>query len=248
MVLILPKLVQYFYEWGIALGGLAVFIVLIIAGFQYLTSVGDPTKMKEAMDRIESAFLGLVLLLGSWLILNTINPELTTLRLPPTDLAKIGQLECNCPEDIICPDCPEPKENYQCVGDKDPSNNTKEGVCKRTEEKRVTCAKAEIFTGLNYSGDSTSIQLDDTIDYPALSVKAYATSTTGDIDCCSDEAYEKGYYGCGCYLQVFAGRTFLWWGCSDMTAIVPACEKDISGYLDKSVTCVKLISSPSYGE
>ena len=108
----LNKLVQYFYEWGIFLGGLAAFIALIIAGFQYLTSVGDPARMKDAMDRIKSTLLGLVLLLGSWLILNTINPELTTLRLPPTRLEDIGQLECGCPKDAVCPDCPDPKENY----------------------------------------------------------------------------------------------------------------------------------------
>ncbi|MBZ1348507.1 MAG: pilin [Candidatus Nealsonbacteria bacterium] len=76
----ITDLVQYFYEWGIALGGLIAFIALIIAGFLYLTSVGDPEKMKQAKDRIVSAFLGLALLLGSWLILHTINPELTILR------------------------------------------------------------------------------------------------------------------------------------------------------------------------
>jgi hypothetical protein len=73
-------LIAYIYQWGIALGGLVTFIALLIAGFLYLTSVGDPEKMKNALDRIKSAFLGLILLLTSWLILHTINPELTTLR------------------------------------------------------------------------------------------------------------------------------------------------------------------------
>ena len=79
----LGDLIEYLYEWGIFLGGLAAFIALIIAGFQYLTSVGDPAKMKDAMDRIKSTFFGLVLLLGSWLILNKISPQFTTLQLPP---------------------------------------------------------------------------------------------------------------------------------------------------------------------
>ncbi len=78
----LTDLVQYLYEWGIFLGGMAVFIALLIAGFQYLTSVGDPTKMKESWNRIQSAFFGLVLLLSSFLVLHTINPELTVLRPP----------------------------------------------------------------------------------------------------------------------------------------------------------------------
>ena len=75
----LTNLTQYLYEWGIALGGLAAFIALLIAGFMYLTSVGDPNKMADARGRIVWALAGLVLLLAAWLILNTINPDLTTL-------------------------------------------------------------------------------------------------------------------------------------------------------------------------
>lgn len=70
-------LVQYIYEWGISLGGLAAFIALLIAGFQYLASAGNPTLMKEAKSRMVSAGIGLGLLLGSWLILNTISPQFT---------------------------------------------------------------------------------------------------------------------------------------------------------------------------
>lgn len=79
----IPNLVKYIYEWGISLGGFAAFIILVIAGFQYLTSAGNAGKMKDAVDRIKSAILGLVLLLASVLILNTINPQLTQLKIPP---------------------------------------------------------------------------------------------------------------------------------------------------------------------
>ncbi len=78
----ISEMVKYFYEWGISLGGLAAFISLIIAGFQYLTSVGDSGKMREAKQKINSAFLGLLLLLSSFLVLNVINPELTDLKMP----------------------------------------------------------------------------------------------------------------------------------------------------------------------
>jgi len=74
----LPVMIKYFYEWGVLLGGLATFIALVMAGFQYLTSVGDPNKMKDARGNIISAILGLTLVLASWLVLNTINPDLTT--------------------------------------------------------------------------------------------------------------------------------------------------------------------------
>ncbi len=78
----ISEMVKYFYEWGISLGGLAAFISLVMAGFQYLTSTGDTGKMREARDKINSSLFGLLLLLSSFLILNVINPELTTLRIP----------------------------------------------------------------------------------------------------------------------------------------------------------------------
>lgn len=78
----LEELVKYFYEWGILLGGLATFISLTRAGFQYLTSTGDSIKMGDARKDINSAIFGLILLLSSFLVLNTINPELTNLKMP----------------------------------------------------------------------------------------------------------------------------------------------------------------------
>ena len=60
----LHQFIAYIYEWAVSLGGLAVFIVLIIAGVQYLTSVGDPVRTKAARDRIRSGVIGLILLLS----------------------------------------------------------------------------------------------------------------------------------------------------------------------------------------
>lgn len=82
----LPEMIKYLYEWGVVLGGLAAFVMLVVAGFQYLTSAGDPGKISDARGRITSAIGGLVLLLASFLILNFINPELTNLRLPSLTL------------------------------------------------------------------------------------------------------------------------------------------------------------------
>jgi len=72
--------IKYLYEWGIGLGGIAVFIVLVMAGFQYITSVGDPTKMKEAQNRIKDAVVGLIILLSSWAILNFVGLNLGSLK------------------------------------------------------------------------------------------------------------------------------------------------------------------------
>jgi hypothetical protein len=81
-------LVKYFYEWGISLGILAVFGILIFAGIQYLTSTGDPGKMKDALSKIKNALMGIALLLGSFILLNTINPSLTVFNDIEFDLNK----------------------------------------------------------------------------------------------------------------------------------------------------------------
>ncbi|GAI30831.1 unnamed protein product, partial [marine sediment metagenome] len=78
----LPSYVKYIFNFSLALAGLVVFIVLVYAGFRYLTSAGDPTKMGDARNQIFAAFLGLAVLLGSYLILTTINPQLVFLGVP----------------------------------------------------------------------------------------------------------------------------------------------------------------------
>jgi len=78
----LNQIVAWFYYFIISIAGIAVFIMLIWGGFQWLTSAGSPAKISDAKDRIFSAFLGLLIILASFLILQVINPELTTLNLP----------------------------------------------------------------------------------------------------------------------------------------------------------------------
>ena len=82
----LVDFIDYAYRWAMLLGGLFAFFALIMGGFQYLTSVGDPNKMRDAKERIIAAILGLVLLLSTYVILNTLNPELLTVRVPTTSV------------------------------------------------------------------------------------------------------------------------------------------------------------------
>lgn len=54
---------------AIRLAGLAVFIMLIIGGFKYLTAAGDPKSAQAAKNTITYAIFGLVLILFAWFIL-----------------------------------------------------------------------------------------------------------------------------------------------------------------------------------
>jgi len=60
---------QIVLNYAIRFAGIAVFIMLIIGGFKYLTSAGDPKAKESAQKTITYAILGLALFLVSWLIL-----------------------------------------------------------------------------------------------------------------------------------------------------------------------------------
>ncbi len=78
----LDRLIAWFYYLIVGISGLAAFATIIRGGVIWLTSAGSPTKAAEAKDLISSAFFGLLIVLGSWLILQVINPDLTKLNIP----------------------------------------------------------------------------------------------------------------------------------------------------------------------
>lgn len=49
------------------------FIMFVNGGFHYLTSLGNPEKLKKAQGTIQYALIGLVIFLASFLILNIID-------------------------------------------------------------------------------------------------------------------------------------------------------------------------------
>jgi len=73
---------QNLYIYLISISGAVALIALIAGGIIYLTSAGDPEKLSRAKKQIFAALLGIVILLSSYLILRTINPELVTIELP----------------------------------------------------------------------------------------------------------------------------------------------------------------------
>lgn len=66
----------------IALGALFAVVTMVIGGVMYMTTEVTGTK-DEARRRMVSAVYGLILLAASFLILNTINPQLTIINLQP---------------------------------------------------------------------------------------------------------------------------------------------------------------------
>ena len=64
------------YTWSLTVVGIVAFVQIFYAGWLYLTAAGNIAKTSQAMSKISNAILGIVLLFSSYLILNTINPDL----------------------------------------------------------------------------------------------------------------------------------------------------------------------------
>lgn len=56
-------------------------ISIVFAGFLYITDRGNSDNVSKAKSLILSALLGILLALTAWLILNTINPQITNTQI-----------------------------------------------------------------------------------------------------------------------------------------------------------------------
>ncbi|MFZ5365242.1 MAG: N-acetylmuramoyl-L-alanine amidase [Patescibacteria group bacterium] len=77
-----PWIAQYIvaiYKYSIGLASILAIAMVIIAGFLYLTSAGNPQRIGQAKNFIIGAISGVVILASAYMILNLISPELTRL-------------------------------------------------------------------------------------------------------------------------------------------------------------------------
>lgn len=105
------------FQFALLIGGLLAFVMIVYGGIEYAASGDSGSGQKEAKDRIQQALLGLLLLAGSFILLNTINPELTKLEFPT--LTKIKQssvslLNLNKPDGV----CPQGMTLQGCIDSK----------------------------------------------------------------------------------------------------------------------------------
>jgi len=76
------------YTYGLGLGALLALTMIVIGAVQYTLSEAITSK-EDARDRILKAIWGLILLLAATLILNILNPKLTTLEEPAPEFDNV---------------------------------------------------------------------------------------------------------------------------------------------------------------
>ncbi len=71
----------------VAFGGIGLFLMLLVGGFNFLFSSGDPKKLEQARGTISQAIMGLVIMSAAYLIINLIGKftgieSITTFSIP----------------------------------------------------------------------------------------------------------------------------------------------------------------------
>lgn len=84
----IPQYFRYIFLLSISAIGLMILGVFIYYGTRYLSlsATGNVSGLTDAKQGISAAFLGTAILVGSYIIFTTINPQLKVLELPPITL------------------------------------------------------------------------------------------------------------------------------------------------------------------
>lgn len=86
------ELMVVLYNYAVRIAGLLAVIVIIVAGVQWVASGGSSEVISSAKKRIGGAIIGLMIAFASFVILNTINPNLVKFRLPRIWLVRSSRL------------------------------------------------------------------------------------------------------------------------------------------------------------
>lgn len=84
----LAKYIKAFYRYAIGIVGILATVVMMFGGFRWLTAGGDAGQIGDAKEWIKASITGLVIALSSFLILDTVNPDLvrlTEIKAPKVD-------------------------------------------------------------------------------------------------------------------------------------------------------------------
>ncbi|MCX6794470.1 MAG: hypothetical protein NTY31_00500 [Candidatus Falkowbacteria bacterium] len=142
---LIGRYIQAFYNYGMAAAGILAAIVLMAGGVLWLTSGGDSGKVGQAKELIIGSIIGTIILFSSWIILNTVNPELLnfkTIDIPAINKASfkdngiINDLK-DLPADTkygwVCMN----KANQQCVDTNPPTINLDINICDTGQPSNV---------------------------------------------------------------------------------------------------------------
>ena len=146
----LETYVQVAYQWMVTAGVIIAIVLVMIGGLQYVLGAASQSQISSAKKRIQNAVIGLILLLSCILIIETVNPKLSSIAVPRFPMIKTVNLagsgkscEILVDEDKFTvgynPQGQGTKKVYtQYTGSKSPGCGTLGAVLKGPEDSAVT--------------------------------------------------------------------------------------------------------------
>ena len=170
----LPGLIRYIYLFSLGIVGMVALLSILIGAIKYVTSAGSPDKAKDAKEQITSALLGVLILLASSLILQTINPDLINLGVELTGIPSKGQTTTPQKEG----------ETYACWI----CGSTYKLLKKACDPKKGTCAEIKISSqpiNINAACADTALLMfpNPKIIYRSLAVRGSCSDPFEDYAC-----------------------------------------------------------------
>lgn len=93
---LLPRYIKAIYNYGIGIAAFLALAMIVAGGLIWLTSGGSTDKISTARSMIVSAIIGLILLLGTYTLLQIVSPALLNFKAIETEY--IGALQIVCCE------------------------------------------------------------------------------------------------------------------------------------------------------
>lgn len=154
------EIISYIFQLLVGIGALIAVAMVVMAGVEWMTSEGNPGKIDGAKTKIKNALLGVGVLLGSYLIINTINPQITDVEIDDlqcdSGIIVSVKFEDTGPEVQRCIDSNTAKIEYDIIETiNSDSWNFQPG----------SILKAYAFSEENYKGDVTSFDFSDGSSY-----------------------------------------------------------------------------------
>jgi hypothetical protein len=141
-----PSYVARIYWFGSAIVGAVAVVAIVIAGINYMRSMGNPEVITRSKEIIGGALIGLFLILGSYLLLKTMDPRLVELKLavPEKGLPAAQKIGSSCDPQKDTGETTDGFEYHKCeVGDDAKGTTPITLVCDQTV-KRWKAKEGEI--------------------------------------------------------------------------------------------------------
>ncbi|MBI5230388.1 MAG: D-alanyl-D-alanine carboxypeptidase family protein [Candidatus Magasanikbacteria bacterium] len=156
----IPFIGQYaagVYKYLLLIAGIIAAVRIFAGGFNYTIAGGDSQKIEEAKSGIAHALIGLVLVLGSYLLLYTINP----------DLVQFKSLKIRVIQTV---NLPEPED----ASGNDPASGNPQPLCNTVETCKPYCQNQSNWSTLPVSG---MIKESQTVDLNTINIVGIKTKS-----------------------------------------------------------------------